>query len=97
MKKLWFCMLLSATIGFSVAWAVNQSRFGGRVAYMGQFSTEGDFQPTDLVSFRPLDKPDAMARVEMLAPQQHDFGMMKPGDEGEHTFVIKNVGTEDLR
>lgn len=97
MKKLWLCMLLSATVGFSVAWAVNQSRFAGRVAYMGQFSTEGDFQPTDLVSFRPLDKPDAMARVEMLTPQQHDFGMMKPGDEGEHTFVIKNVGTEDLR
>ena len=42
------------------------------------------------------ENPNGLARVELLGEPTHDFGMMSPETEGEHVFVIKNVGEEDL-
>ncbi len=97
MKKFWLGMLVSAVAGITVAWAVNYQRFGHRTARFGPFTVDGELTPDNVIAYLNKDLPEGRARVELVGDNKHDFGMMAPGSTGEHVFVIKNVGEDDLR
>jgi hypothetical protein len=97
MKKFWLCMVLAVAIGTAVAWAINHKRFGHRAARFGPFTIDGEVTPENVVAHITKDLPKEMPRVEVVGDSTHDFGIMAPGSTGEHTFVVKNVGEEDLR
>jgi len=97
MKKFLLSLVVAVVIGSLSGWAINYQNYGRRIGSFGMFATNKVFSAADLVSELPVDRGDSQAKVEMLTPQNHDFGMMKPGDEGTHTFIVKNTGTEDLR
>ena len=97
MKKLWICLLLSALLGFGTAWAVNFQRFGSRVAWFGPFGTESELKPEGLAEYLDSLLPEGRPIVEMVTEPNYDFGMMAPDAEGDHTFIVKNVGTDDLQ
>ena len=93
MKKFYLSLVFAAVIGCLAGWSINYVKYGRVVGKFGLFATNNDFHASSLGSIQT----DSRARVEMLSPQSFDFGMMKPGDEGAHTFIVKNVGTDDLR
>lgn len=94
MKKFWICLFLATVAGTATAWAINFQRYGHRVARFGPFTMDSDVEA--VLAARLAENPDGLARVELLGEPTHDFGMMSPDTEGEHVFVIKNVGEEDL-
>lgn len=94
MKKFWFCLLLAVLLGTATAWAINYKRYGHRVARFGPFTVNSEVEK--VLAARSQQIPDGLARVEILGDPSHDFGMMAPNAEGEHVFVIKNIGEEDL-
>ena len=96
MTKFLLGIVIAAVLGTTTGWFINYVSYEGVVGYFGPFSTDSDFQAADLVSTLPADKANSGAKVKMLTPQYYDFGMMKPGDEGEHTFRIENAGTDNL-
>lgn len=96
MTKFLLGIVIAAVLGTTTGWFINYVSYERVVGYFGPFSTDSDFQAADLVSTLPADKANSGAKVKMLTPQYYDFGMMKPGDEGEHTFRIENAGTDNL-
>ena len=96
MTKFLLGIVIAAVLGTTTGWFINYVSYERVVGYFGPFSTDSDFQAADLVSTLPADKANSGAIVKMLTPQYYDFGMMKPGDEGEHTFRIENAGTDNL-
>ena len=97
MKKLWICMLISTFLGFGSAWAINYQRFGHRSAWFGPFGTESSLTPDGLDEYLQQQLPEGRPIVELVGDSTYDFGIMAPDTKGEHTFVIKNVGNDDLR
>ena len=97
MKKFWICMLISTFLGFGTAWAINYQRFGHREAWFGPFTTEGGLTPDGLAAHLEKQLPVGRPVVELEGASDYDFGMMAPNTEGEHVFIIKNVGNDDLR
>ena len=93
MKKLLLSLVFAVVIGCLAGWSINYVKYGRVVGKFGLFATNNDFRAASLGALQT----DSRARVKMLSPEAYDFGMMKPGDEGEHTFIVKNVGTDDLR
>ena len=89
-------LVVAVVLGTTAGWAINYVKYARFVGHFGPFTTDNGFQASDLVSASPADKADSSAKVKMITPQGHDFGMMKPGDEGEHVFRIQNVGTDNL-
>jgi hypothetical protein len=96
MTKFLLSLVLAAVLGVAAGWTLNYNSYGKVVGSFGPFATDSDFAAADLVSTLPVDRADSSAKAKMITPQVHDFGMMKPGDEGEHIFRIENVGTDDL-
>jgi hypothetical protein len=96
MNKFWLSLVLAAAAGTTVAWAINYQRYGHRIARFGPFTMDGDVTPSTVATFLSKDLPTGLARAELKGDNSHDFGMMPPGSEGEHVFVVKNVGEEEL-
>ncbi len=97
MKRFWFFALLAAAIGTTVAWAINYQKYAHRTARFGPFTMGGDVTPASLGTALEEQESSGLARVEVVDGNVHDFGMMSPGAEGEHTFIIKSVGEEELQ
>ena len=97
MKKFWLYLVLSAAVGTATAWAINYKRFGHRVARMGPFTMSNDVTADNVMAIVNRNVPVGRARVELVGDSTFDFGMMAPGTEGEHTFIVKSVGEDDLR
>ena len=96
MTKFLLSLVVAAVLGTAAGWTINYVNYGRIGGYFGPFTTGNDFQAADLKSSIPTDKADSGAKVSLLTPPVYDFGMMKPGDEGEHVFRIENAGTENL-
>lgn len=97
MKRFWLLLILAVAIGTATAWAINYSRFGHRVARMGPFTMGTEVNASNVMAIVNKDVPVGRARVELVGDARFDFGMMAPGTEGEHTFVVRSVGEDDLR
>ncbi len=96
MTKFLLGLVTAAVLGTATGWTINYAKYGRIVGNFGPFTTENGFRAEDLKSTIPVDKGDSAAKVKMLTPPSYDFGMMKPGDEGEHTFRVENAGSENL-
>lgn len=97
MKKFWICLVLSIVLGFGTAWGINYQKYGHRVALFGPFGTDRALTPDTLPEYLESKLPEGRPTVELVGEPNFDFGMMAPGTEGDHAFVIKNVGNDDLR
>ncbi|QDT11214.1 DUF1573 domain-containing protein [Planctomycetes bacterium K23_9] len=95
MKHFWLLLTLCGGVGLSAAWALNQAKYGHRDAYLDRLNLK-DVTADNVIELVKADQKSSGARVELLSEESHHFGSMAPGDEGEHTFRIKNVGTEPL-
>jgi hypothetical protein len=96
MNKPWLLMLTAAVLGTSVAWAINYQRYAHRVARFGPFTLGGDVTPANVTINLGDQLPAGKAQVELIGESTYDFGMMAPGTEGEHVFIVKSVGEGDL-
>ncbi|MFK8110632.1 MAG: DUF1573 domain-containing protein [Rubripirellula sp.] len=96
MKKFWLSLLFSAFLGTFCAWGLNYQRFGHRHGQFGPFTLEREVTPANIAAYIVKDVPQGDARVELVGDKDFDFGMMSPGTEGEHSFVLRNIGTDVL-
>ncbi len=83
-------------IGTAAAFAINQSNFGYRDAKFGPITLDGSINAENALAELSKGLPDGFAKAEIPGGTTHNFGVMAPDEEGEHTFVVKNVGTEPL-
>ena len=90
-------MILATSLGTTCAWTVNYVRYGHREARFGPFSMDREVTPDNVMAVLEAGYADSLGRVELPAGSDHDFGVMAPGSEGEHTFVVKNVGEGELK
>lgn len=97
MKNFWLLLVLSAVAGTATAWAINYKRFGHRVARFGPFTMETDVTADNVMKILNRNVPEGRAKVELVGDSTFDFGMMAPGTEGEHTFIVKSVGEDDVQ
>jgi hypothetical protein len=87
--------ILAGAIGLSAAWAFNYSEHGHRDAYLDRLNMR-DVSAENVLELVKADQQSSDARVELLTPEKHEFGVMSPGEKGEKAFRIKNVGTDVL-
>ncbi|MDG2222777.1 MAG: DUF1573 domain-containing protein [Rubripirellula sp.] len=97
MKKFLAFLVLATVAGATIAWSVNQRKYGDREVYFASFS----MAPSNYDSLTKVRSPDdvdvsSKARVEVIGDITHDFGVMSPNTDGEHVFKIKNIGEDDL-
>ena len=89
-------MILAAAIGTSVAWAVNYNRYAHRDAEFGPLTWDREVNAENVADVIVQDDQVLLPRAELVGDTLHDFGVMAPGDEGEHTFTIRNSGEDTL-
>ncbi len=100
MKTFWFWALLAAGIGAVTAWSINYSRYGYRPTKFGPFTVGGEVTPENIANYVKLqsdDKFEKVGKIELDGESVHDFGVMSPGDEGEHVYKVRNVGDGVLK
>jgi len=84
---------LAAVIGLGCGWYSYQSRYSG-VAQFGPFSSDQHLSAQEVAIKRsPVTE---VPRIEVVGGEEFDFGVMEPGGEGTHAFVVRNVGTAPL-
>lgn len=88
--------LIVVVIGTSIGWAVNHYSFGWREARFGELRMDGSVDADNLREHLVSLRPNAASKAELPNGSIHDFGSMAQGEQGEHTFVIKNVGNAPL-
>jgi len=95
MKTLVACLLFAA-IGITLGFTVNQRRYGNYEAAFGPMSYRGEIDASNAMASLQKNWSDKLPKVELPDGNEHDFGVMAPEEDGEHIFVIKNVGEEKL-
>lgn len=95
MKTLLACLVFAA-IGAAIAWNINYDRYGRYEPFFGPIDYRGEVTATNAVASIRQDWESDVPRVEVVGGTTHDFGVMGAGDEGEHIFLVKNVGEADL-
>lgn len=85
---------VAAAIGVGCGWYSYQSRYGGSAEF-GPFSTEQKLD-TKEVALANRNSSSEVPRIEVVGGEEYDFGVMEPGSEGTHRFVVRNVGTAPL-
>lgn len=90
-------MILAMSLGTASAWTVNYARYGHRTGRFGPFSMQRDVTPDNVMAQLESGYATSLGRVELPGGSDHDFGVMAPGSEGEHIFVVKNVGEGELK
>ncbi len=79
--------------GFAAVWTVNHNKYGHRDAYFAEMALDGEINGENYAEYRRQFHLTKFGEVETPKGREHDFGVMEPEETGEHTFVIKNVGT----
>jgi len=90
-------MLLSGLVGIATAWAINQYRYGNSSQF-GPLGTHSNLTVDTAAKYLESLTPSAGSpKITVVDGETtHDFGIMSPGDQGEHTFKIENQGLSDL-
>ncbi|MEM1227638.1 MAG: DUF1573 domain-containing protein [Planctomycetota bacterium] len=94
--KTFLACLLSVAVGSFVGFQINESRFGKYTATFGPFD---EAQTVTVDQARKIARAGAVRSGAVAAlpnGKVHDFGVMSPEEKGEHTFVIRNDGQENL-
>src|SRR5690606_2024160 len=71
-----------------------QTHYGG-AAQFGPFSSDQQLSAEEVALANRVPTSGA-PRIEVIGGEEFDFGVMEPGGEGTHQFVVRNVGTAPL-
>lgn len=97
MKIFPLMLVVAFAIGTAAAYAINYTQFGYRDSQFGPITLDGRVTSDNAMAEMNKGIPTSgFARAEIVGDRQFDFGIMAPNEEGEHVFVVKNVGTEPL-
>lgn len=94
--KTFLACLIFAAIGLAVGWNINYQRYGKYESHFGPIDFKGEVTATNAVASLKEGWDKKYPKVELPDGNVHDFGVMSPEEEGEHVFVVKNVGDADL-
>ncbi len=95
MLKAFGLAIFAAMVGMGCGWFVHTSNFNVESEF-------GPFKPGDrevserIESVKREIPPDQLPKLEVVGGEQFDFGVMEPGAEGKHSFVVRNVGKGPL-
>ena len=89
-------MFLAAAIGTTVAWSVNYSKYGHRDAQFGPLTLDASVNAENVIEAMSKRYSDVRPKAEVLGESTHDFGVMAPNEQGEHTFIVRNSGEMPL-
>ena len=81
---------------WGLAWVINFAQHGHRDGHMGLMALDGKITAANLAAETAKDYRTTFAKVETVNGATHDFGVMAPNEQGEHIFILKNVGDDDL-
>ena len=95
MFKAFALAFVAAIIGLGCGWFVHASNFGGESVF-GPFMPDDREVPERIEVVKRENSPGQMPRLEVVDGEQFDFGVMEPGAEGKHSFVVRNVGNGPL-
>jgi hypothetical protein len=96
-KNFWLLLVLALALGTTLAWAMNYAQFAHRSAFFGEITTDGSVTALNVMQKLKEYHSDSTASVELQSDPTFDFGVMGPGSNGSHEFVIKNVGNDALK
>ena len=97
MIKYFLCLLSTLVAGAAAGWVTNHYRYGYREPEFGPITIDGKVTAANAIENYRASLPTGLAKVQLVGGAKHDFGVMEPGEEGEHAFAIKNVGEEPLK
>lgn len=94
--KFLLSLILVAVIGVSIAWKINYDKFGQYEASFAAMKLDGEIDGDNYVAYMEQQQAVGIAVAETPNGTDHDFGVMVPEEEGEHSFVIRNAGQNPL-
>ncbi len=94
--KFFLCIVLAAACGTAAAWAIVERNYGRYDAYLGVIDDDGQVTAESIREVVNLAPATSFARVELPDGREHDFGVMRPDEKGEHRFRIRNAGSIPL-
>lgn len=86
---------LAAVIGLGCGWAAHQARYGG-AAQFGPFASNTEVSPEEVSLVRRATPSSDLPKIEVVGGEDFDFGVMEPGSEATHVFLVRNIGTAPL-
>ncbi len=89
-------MIVAAAIGTTVAWSVNYNKYGHRDAALGPITLDGRVNAANAMKVIAKNYAESLPKAEIVGESAHDFGVMRPDQEGKHTFVVRNAGDAAL-
>lgn len=93
-----FFLLLAAAVGLgsAIAYGTAANHHGSIEGRFGPFSIDGELAVEDALAKREAAVPNELPQVTAPNGSSHDFGVMRFGQKGDHSFVVKNIGTAPL-
>ena len=96
-KLFYVAMALAVAGGLFAGWAQNHNRYGRYPSRFGAYEIGGEVTPENVSQHVLLtENQDSGARANVEDSTTHDFGVMSVGSQGDHTFVLRNIGTAPL-
>lgn len=96
MKTFYLLLVATFAVGTAAAFAMNYSYYGYRDSQFGPLTLDGTVTAENAMAVVDEGKPQGLAKAEVIGGTRYNFGVMTPDEHGEHVFVVKNVGSEDL-
>src|SRR6056297_1469710 len=97
MKSLMLAIAVAAILGIATAWTINYNQYGYREAAFGPFELDGKITAENVLEHVNYQASEGLGKIQLLQDSTYDFGIMAPGQKGEHVFRVKNVGDGMLR
>lgn len=85
----------AAIIGLVSGWLAHQSHHSG-VAQFGPFASDTNLSAEEVSVVKRATSTSGVPKIDVIGGEDFDFGIMEPGGEGKHAFVVRNVGTAPL-
>ncbi|TVP97484.1 MAG: DUF1573 domain-containing protein [Planctomycetaceae bacterium] len=95
MFKTGLTVAVAAAIGLGFGWLTFESRYGGEAEF-GPFSTDSSLSAADVSLRGQPAASENLPKIEVVNGEEFEFGVMEPGGEGKHIFIVRNVGTAPL-
>jgi hypothetical protein len=85
----------AAVIGMGLGWLTYQSRYSGPTEF-GPFASQAPVSAAEVSLKKQGGGPRTYPKLEVVNGEEYQFGVMEPGGEGKHIFVVRNVGAAPL-
>ncbi|MEM9645263.1 MAG: DUF1573 domain-containing protein, partial [Planctomycetota bacterium] len=89
-------LILSAVLGSAIAYGVVRREYAGRDGIFDAMELDGEITAANALSHHESGVSKTKPVAATPDGTSFDFGVMKMGEKGEHTFTIRNDGDEDL-